>query len=90
MASRKISERMNANTSATVIASHIPSFPIINGSKIIEADWKISVLINEIAAEIPPLFSAVKKDDIYILNPASVNAAAEYRNALHVKSYKSG
>lgn len=60
---------INDNTSAKVTASQIPSIPKIIGSIYIIAIWNTSVLINEIIAETTPLFSAVKNDELYILNP---------------------
>lgn len=57
-------ERTNAKTSATEIAHHIPSIPRNSGSIRTEEVWKISVRINDIAAETAPLLSAVKNDEV--------------------------
>ena len=62
-------EIINAQTSATTTAHHIPFTPNIIGIIITAADWKTSVLKNDIAAETPPLLSAVKKPDAKMLKP---------------------
>lgn len=67
-----ISETIKAKTSAKVIDHHIPSIPKISGSMITDANWKTKVLKNETIAEMTPLFNAVKKDEINILNPAKI------------------
>lgn len=81
MANRKAAESIQAHTSATVIAHHIPSTPKKTGRSSTEAVWKISVRINEMAAETAPLLSAVKKDEANILSPASRKENANSRNA---------
>ena len=51
----------SVRSSAIATAIHIPLIPKIAGSIRIAAIWKISVLRNEMVAEISPLLSAVKK-----------------------------
>lgn len=43
--------------------------------------WKIRVRKNEIAAEMAPLFRAVKKDDAKMLKPASKKLKEKSLNA---------
>lgn len=62
---------MTAIISAATIEAQIPS-TFQNIGKIKTADiWNINVLIKDIVAEISPLFSAVKKDEPKIANPAN-------------------
>ena len=56
-------EIIEAQTSATVIESQIPSTPKSSGRISTESDWQIMVRKKDIAADTPPLLSAVKKDD---------------------------
>ena len=62
--------------SATMIALQIPLSPKIIGRINIAPSSKISVLMNEMIADITPLFSAVKKEDPKILNPHNKNDTA--------------
>ena len=52
----------------------MPSSFQISGRISIAAVWKTSVRRKEIIAETPPLLSAVKKDEVKMLKPASRNA----------------
>ena len=47
----------------------MPFKPNKTGSKNIIVTWNTSVRKNEMAAETPPLFSAVKNEEAKILNP---------------------
>ena len=49
--------------SATRIENHTPSNPQTSGSSNTAADWNTSARKKEMAAEIRPLFSAVKWDE---------------------------
>lgn len=60
---------------------HIPSMSNISGSISTAAIWNTSVLRNEIAAEIKPLFSAVKNDEPNIEKPANKNENEKMKNA---------
>lgn len=60
---------INAKISANTTAIQIPFTPQIAGSMSIIAIWNSSVLKNEIAADTIPLFSAVKNDELNMLNP---------------------
>ena len=51
----------------------MPSSLNINGSSSTEAVWNTSVRKNETAAEIAPLFNAVKNEDVKIFIPARIN-----------------
>ena len=82
---RKMREKMNAKTSATVIAHHIPSTPRNKGNISTDEVWNISVLINDISAETAPLLSAVKNDEVKILKPANRNEYAKSLNACFVR-----
>ena len=86
-ANRNMTEMIVENTSATVIAYQMPSTSKISGSRITDDVWKTSVRKKEIAAEIRPLFSAVKNEDAKILKPENRNANANSRNACRVSSY---
>ena len=52
-----------AKISAATFAHQIPSIPKIIGRISTDEVWNRSVRKNEIAAEIAPLFKAVKNDD---------------------------
>lgn len=80
---------MQAHTSATVIAHQMPSTPKKTGRSSTEAVWKISVRINEMAAETAPLLSAVKKEEPKMLNPASRKEKANSRKAWLVSANSS-
>lgn len=82
-------EIIEAQTSATVIESQIPSTPKSSGRISTESDWQIMVRRKDIAADTPPLLSAVKKDDAKILYPASRNAGENIRKACFVRSKSS-
>ena len=58
-------------TSATMMANQMPSRPMIRGRISTAEIWKTRVLRNEIIAETPPLFSAVKKDEPKMLKPVT-------------------
>ena len=58
-----------AKSSANTLAAQTPSKPQIRGNSKTPATCNTSVLINDITAEISPLFSAVKNDELYIANP---------------------
>ena len=58
-----MTEIRDAITSDTVTAHQIPSIPNSRGKRITAPVWKTSALKKEMAADIPPLLSAVKKDD---------------------------
>ena len=65
-----ITVTITARASATTIENQIPSTPLkIIGKIITAATWKTRVLINEMIAEIGPLFRAVKNDEPKIANP---------------------
>lgn len=53
--------------SAVATDDHMPFIPNNKGSNNTVDIWKTNVLKNEIAAEIGPLFSAVKNDEPKIL-----------------------
>lgn len=74
-------ESKNAKISADTSAHHIPSSPTISGKIKTVANLKIKVRRNEIAAEIPPLFNAVKNEEAKTLNPVIRNARDEMRSA---------
>ena len=77
----KTSDITKANISAEVFAHHIPFLPKQIGRIIMESVWNMSVRKKEIAADIPPLFSAVKKDDANMFIPESTNENAKHLNA---------
>ena len=56
-------------SSATITANQIPFMPRIIGRISTAATWNTRVRRKEIAADIPPLLSAVKKDEPKILKP---------------------
>lgn len=59
--------------SASVAENQIPFAPISIGRKITETDSAMNVLTNEMSAEIPPLESAVKNEELKILKPQIKN-----------------
>ena len=59
----------NVNNSAIATEIHIPFIPKIIGRISTTDNWNTSVLKNEIAADIKPLFKAVKNDEPNILKP---------------------
>ena len=71
MANRNATEIRLAKTSAAKMAHQMPSTPSTRGKSSTDAVWKISVRKKEMAADTAPLFSAVKKEEAKILNPAS-------------------
>lgn len=71
----------SANTSAIVTDHHIPSRSQKIGMIITAAILKIKVLRNDIAADTPPLLSAVKKDDANIVKPLNMNESENILNA---------
>ena len=75
-----------ANISATVMAHQVPSTPSSRGRMGTEAVWNTSVRRKEMAAEIAPLFSAVKKPEVKMLKPASRNDQENRRKAWVVRS----
>ena len=64
---KSVTHRVSA--SATIIALQIPFISRKTGRIRIAPIWNTSVLINEITAEITPLFKAVKKLEPKILKP---------------------
>ena len=68
---------INAIISATEIALHIPSIPNISGSISTDNNSNTNDLINAINADIGPLLRAVKKEDVNILIPLSINASVK-------------
>ena len=77
-----------AINSATTTESQIPSRPISLGNKITAAIWKTMVRKKDIIAETRPLFSAVKKDDPKIANPAKRKENEKMKKAFTVISHK--
>ena len=75
-----------ANISATVFDHQIPPTPKSFGSRRTEPSWNTSVRRKETAAETAPLLSAVKKEDIKMLNPTSRKQKEKMRNACEVMS----
>ena len=67
----------------------MPSIPNISGSTSTAVIWKTSVLKNDIAADIAPLFRAVKNEDANILNPDITNENANILKACFVSSNSS-
>lgn len=61
-----------AHTSATVMASQIPSIPRNTGRISTDSIWNTRVLRKATAADTPPLLRAVKKEDTKILIPAKI------------------
>ena len=82
-------DRPSANTSATVIAHQMPSRPKSAGSSSTHSVWNTSVRRKEIAAEIAPLLSAVKNDEVKMLKPAIRNENANRQKAWRVISNSS-
>lgn len=76
-----MTEMIVAKTSATVIAYQMPSTSNRSGRRMTEDVWNTSVRRKEIAAEMKPLFSAVKNDEAKILKPANRKAKEKSRNA---------
>lgn len=58
--------------SAQMTADHTPSIAKISGSTSTLTTSKKRVRMNEISAEIAPLFKAVKSDEPKILNPIKI------------------
>lgn len=79
---RKQSVVITAISSAPTIEIQIPSRPPKSGSSKTAAAWNTTVRKNEIAAETPPLFNAVKNDEPKIAYP-------EKRNEKHRKHERS-
>lgn len=88
-AARNISEITNAQTSANATDIQIPSKSKNTGRISTAASWNTSVLRNETAADIAPLFSAVKNDEVNILNPENRNVNENSLNACTVISNSS-
>ena len=59
--------------SANTMESHIPSNSQINGNNNTNPTCNTNVLIKEMSAEITPLLSAVKKQELNIENPTTKN-----------------
>ena len=68
MIKKKAVTEMESN-SATTTDNQIPSNLSHNGKKRMERIWNKNVLEREIAADTPPLFNAVKKDEPSTLKP---------------------
>lgn len=65
----KLSENTTASASAAAVLIHIPSVPRIYGMRRTARTWKKSVREKEISADIRPLLSAVKSEDVKIEKP---------------------
>ena len=78
----------NVHISAKNALNQMPSFPKKIGSKRIAPVWNKNVLKKEIAAEIFPLFSAVKKEEDIIFIPAGAKASAYKANACVVSNMR--
>ena len=81
---------ISANTSAIVTDHHIPSSSQINGIISTAAILKMKVRRNDIAADTPPLFRAVKKDEANIVKPLNMNASENILKACFVMANSSG
>ena len=71
----------NAHISANATDIQTPSSLKNTGRISTAAIWNTSVLRNDTAAEIAPLLSAVKNEDVNILNPENRNMNENSRNA---------
>lgn len=80
---------MNAHTSANATENHTPSSLKNIGRISTAASWNTSVRRNDTAAEIAPLFSAVKNDEHQMLKPESRNVNENSLNACTVISNSS-
>lgn len=76
---------VTAITSAATMESQIPSTCQSNGKVSTAAIWNTRVLIKEMAAEISPLFRAVKNDEPKIANPENKKEKEKMENARTVK-----
>lgn len=70
-----------AQSSATVIANQIPSISKKMGRINTQEVWNTSVRKKDMAAEIAPLLSAVKKEEAKMLKPARIKEKEKSRNA---------
>lgn len=80
---------IQAQISATVIASQIPSRPKMIGRSNTDAIWNTRVRKKDIAAEITPLFNAVKNADAKIFKPVRMKAKENTLKACRVNANKS-
>lgn len=71
------------------MAHQIPFKPQIIGNTRTENIWNTSVRKNEIAADTPPLFKAVKNEDVKILIPDKTKEKENIWNAYFVISKSS-
>lgn len=62
-----------AKTSATTVEAQIPFILNNNGKINTQAIWNTNVLAIETIAEIKPLFSAVKKEEVNTFIPENIN-----------------
>lgn len=76
----------NAMTSAATMESQIPSTCQNNGKINTAAAWNTMVLIKEMAADIRPLFNAVKNEELKMTNPENKKEKEKMEKAFTVKS----
>ena len=74
--SKQIVQIISAITSETTVEIQIPFTPQISGSKSTVPICKISVLHTDTMAEISPLLSAVKNEDVNMFKLENMNAKA--------------
>ena len=65
--------------SATITDTHMPVSPNAMGRIITAAIWNIRVRAKDTIAEISPLLSAVKNDDVNMLNPINMKDTENIR-----------
>ena len=80
---------MNAKISDKIADSHMPLICKNIGKTNTQSIWKTSVLNIETNAEISPLFSAVKNDEVNMFMPEKINEKANIFIAFVVKLNKS-
>ena len=76
--------------SATKTDHQMPLSPNIDGKRRTDRSSNTSVRTKDITAEMVPLFSAVKNEDVNMLPPDSKNENKKIRNAWMVSSRSSG
>ena len=74
-------------SSATATDDHIPFMPNIIGSRSTADNWNTRVRRNDIAADMGPLFNAVKNDEPNMLQPFIRNTKQYILNPMSVISY---
>ena len=67
----------------------MPSTLMSSGRMRMQAHWNTSVRRKEMAADTPPLFRAVKKEEEKMLKPASRKVKENSRKAWTVRAYSS-